>query len=93
MLIRVRGDWERVPWAALESDRDRAQPLDGGAPSSERGHAPRNLGTALRSVPPLPLPRLPGGSAGDDAVPRCFGRFAVAWEEAYLGRVVEDKGG
>ncbi len=92
VLIRVRGDWVRGPWAALE--------VTGTEPSrwtvvprpANVVMLPETWGPHYGVCPRCHYRASLEGAPETMRCPRCFGRFAVAWEEAYLGRVVEDKG-
>lgn len=89
VLIHVRGTWVHVPWTALEVT---------GTPPSRWTVVPRPANAVM-------LPEAWGahygvcprchhrasleGAPQSMRCPRCGGLFAVAWDDPYLGRVVE----
>jgi len=85
VLIRVRGEWMRVPWAALE--------VTGTEPSrwtvvprpANVVMLPETWGAHYGVCPRCHYRASLEGAPETMRCPRCFGRFAVAWEEHTLG--------
>ena len=86
VLIRVHGEWVRVPWAALEVT---------GMPPSRWTVVPRpakvimlpeTWGPHYGVCPRRHYRASLEGAPQTMRCPRCSGLFAVAWDERYLGR-------